>query len=252
VETHRRGEENSDRVIDAANMPAIAIRAITFDLDDTLWPVEPAIMRAEQRAHQWLAARAPAVAARWPIERLRELRMSIYQRRAELRHDLLQIRRIAMADAFEQSGVGSAHAMETIEGALNVFMSARNEVEPYAEVLACLERLTRRYPIASLTNGNADLAKTGLGHLFHATVSAHGHSMLKPDPGLFHIACGKLGCLPHEVVHVGDDPDLDVRGARSAGLHAVWINRLSRPWPGEDVPVTVPDLAAFERWLENV
>ena len=116
---------------------------------------------------------------------------------------------------------------------------------------ACLERLTRRYPLASLTNGNADLAQTGLGHLFHATVSAHGHGMLKPDAGLFHVACGKLGCAPDQVVHLGDDPDLDVRGARRAGLQAVWINRHNRVWPGDDVPVTVTDLAGFELWLET-
>jgi putative hydrolase of the HAD superfamily len=56
-------------------------------------------------------------------------------------------------------------------------------------VVACLERLSRRYRIASLTNGNANLGRIGLGHLFHATVSAHAHGTSKPDRALFHIAC---------------------------------------------------------------
>ncbi len=228
-----------------------AIRAITLDLDDTLWPVGPAIVRAEELAHAWLSERAAAVAADWPTQRLRELRASIYEARAELRHDLLQIRRLALAQAFEQCGIGGETSAPTIEGALDVFMTARNEVELYPEVIACLERLSRRYRIASLTNGNAHLGRIGLAHLFHATVSAHAHGTSKPDPALFHIACRELGCEPHEVVHLGDDADLDVRAARVAGLQSVWINRQGGHWPGDDVPATVANLEAFERWLDN-
>jgi putative hydrolase of the HAD superfamily len=128
-------------------------------------------------------------------------------------------------------------------------MTARNDVTLYPEVLACLERLSARYRIASLSNGNACLVQIGLDHLFHATVAAHTHGASKPDPALFHMACRALGCAPEETVHLGDDIELDVRGARGAGLHAVWINRASQSWPGDDVPDTVADLEAFERWL---
>jgi 2-haloalkanoic acid dehalogenase type II len=231
-------------------MPRTAIRAITLDLDDTLWPVGPTIVRADQRAHAWLAARAPEVAAAWPTHRLRELRAAIHTARADLRHDLLQIRRLALEQAFEQCGFDPAAVAHIIAQALEVFMRARNDVELYPEVTACLQRLSRRYPLASLTNGNADLSRIGLDHLFHAKVAAHAHGTCKPDAALFHIACRELGCPPHEVVHLGDDADHDVRGAREAGLHAVWINRENRPWPGEDAPVAVTDLEAFERWLE--
>ena len=136
-----------------------------------------------------------------------------------------------------------------IEGSLDVYMTARHQVELYPEVRACLERLSRQYRIASLSNGNACLVQIGLDHLFHAMVSAHAHGASKPDPALFHIACRELECAPEEVVHLGDDIELDIRGARGAGLHAVWMNRASHPWPGDDEPVTVADLEAFERWL---
>ncbi len=232
-------------------MPAIAIRAITLDLDDTLWPIGPTIVRAEQRTHEWLLENAPAVAAGWPIHRLKELRLSLYQARTELQHDFLQLRRLALRHAFAQCGIDAGPAAQSIEAALGVFMRARNDVEPYPEVVACLDRLSRRYRIASLTNGNADLAVIGLDHLFHAKVSAHMHGTSKPDAALFHLACRALDCAPHEVVHAGDDAELDVRGARGAGLHAVWINRDGKSWPGEDVPVTAPDLLELERWLET-
>ncbi len=227
------------------------IRAITLDLDDTLWPSAPTITRAEQVAHTWLTTHAPAVAAMWSIEQLRELRMSIFNERPELRHDFLRIRRIAMHAAFERAGLSGAAAHELIARALDVFMTARNEVNLYPEVRASLTRLSRRFLLASLTNGNADVARIGIGHHFKAAISAHAHGTSKPDPAIFHIACRELACNPDEVVHVGDDMELDVRGARAAGLHVIWINRANVVWAGDDVPVAVNDLLGLERWLEE-
>ncbi len=225
------------------------IRAVTLDLDDTLWPIEPTMQRAERLAHDWLAARAPEVATLWPIGRLRERRMAIHADRPELRYDFLSIRRIGLQEAFRETGADDAQSVQIIDGMLDVFMAARNDVEFYPEVLACLGRLSARYRLASLSNGNANLSRIGIEHLFHATISAHEYGTSKPDPELFHIACRELGCAPDEVVHLGDDIELDVRGARGAGLRAVWINRASDPWPGDDAPVTVADLEGFERWL---
>jgi HAD superfamily hydrolase (TIGR01509 family) len=214
------------------------IRAITLDLDDTLWPCEPTIQRAERLAHEWLAGRAPEVIAAWSRERLRERRLAIHAARSELGHDFRAIRCLALQEVFREAGADDAQSAEIIEASLDIYMTARNEVELYPEVRACLERLSARYRIASLSNGNACLVQIGLDHLFHAMVSA-----------LFHIACRELECAPEEVVHLGDDIELDIRGARGAGLHAVWMNRASHPWPGDDEPVTVADLEAFERWL---
>ena len=226
-----------------------SIRAVTLDLDDTLWPCEPTLVRAERLTLDWLTERVPEVIAPWSIERLRERRMAIHAARPELGHDFRRIRGIALQEVFREAGADDAQSAEIIEGSLDVYMSARNAVELYPEVRACLERLSAQYRIASLSNGNACLVTIGLDHLFHAMIAAHTHGAGKPDPALFHTACRELGCAPEEVVHLGDDIELDVRGARGAGLQAVWINRGSHTWPGDDVPDTVADLEAFERWL---
>jgi putative hydrolase of the HAD superfamily len=175
--------------------------------------------------------------------------MAIHTARPELAYDFRTIRRLALEGVFREGGADDAQSAPIIEGSLDVYMAARNEVELYPEVQACLERLSTRYRIASLSNGNACLVQIGLDHLFHATVAAHEHGAGKPDPALFHAACRALDCAPTEVVHLGDDIELDVRGARGAGLHAVWMNRASHTWPGDDAPDTVADLEAFERWL---
>jgi len=227
------------------------IRAITLDLDDTLWPAAPTLVRAEQRAHAWLATHAPAVATTWSIEQLRALRLSIFQAHPELQHDFLRIRRMAMHVAFEQAGLSGAAAHDLIERALDVFMTARNDVDLYPEVRECLARLSRRFALASLTNGNADVARIGVRHYFKAAISAHAHGVSKPDPALFHIACRELGCDPGQVLHIGDDTELDVRGARGAGLHAVWMNRAGSEWTGHDAPPAVKDLRELEQWLDH-
>ena len=133
----------------------------------------PTINRAELRAHAWLAEHVPAVHARWSIEQFRELRMAVYQAHPELHHDYLRIRRLAMHQAFDEVGLSGYEAHERIEEALTVFMTARQEVELYPDVLASLQRLSRRYSIASLTNGNADVVRIGLSPYFKVVVSAH-------------------------------------------------------------------------------
>src|SRR5689334_8539963 len=117
------------------------IRAITLDLDDTLWPCEPTIQRAERLAHEWIAARAPEVIAPWSIERLREQRMALHAARPDLRFDFVTLRRLVLQEIFRKAGADDAQSAEIIEGMLDVYMTARNEVELYPEVSACLERL---------------------------------------------------------------------------------------------------------------
>ena len=54
------------------------IRAITLDLDDTLWPIWPTIERAEKVLHEWLVLNAPMTAERYPTpQALREIRNAI-------------------------------------------------------------------------------------------------------------------------------------------------------------------------------
>ena len=54
------------------------VRAITLDLDDTLWPILPTLERAEARLQSWLDAEAPATADQWRTpEHRRALRAAL-------------------------------------------------------------------------------------------------------------------------------------------------------------------------------
>ena len=196
-------------------------RALLFDLDDTLWPIAPVIAAAELSWHAWLAEHAPRVAQQFSIAQLREHRMALLAQRPELVADLATLRRIGLQAAFEQAGEDDAH----IDGAMRHFLAARNAVTPFDDVLPALPRLGALLPLGVITNGNADLAAIGLHHHFQYALAAAQFGRAKPDPDIFLAACAAMGVAPQDAVYVGDDLQLDVRGAQGAGLRAVWMNR---------------------------
>jgi FMN hydrolase / 5-amino-6-(5-phospho-D-ribitylamino)uracil phosphatase len=215
------------------------IQAITLDLDDTLWPIWPCIERAEKLLHEWLGAHAPRTAALLTdAEALREIRLHMNERRPDLKHDLSALRRESIRLALERAGEDPSLA----EAAFDVFFAERQNVTLYEDALPALEFLAARYPVVSLSNGNADLARIGLARLFRGVVSARSFGIAKPDPRIFHAAAEAAGARPEAVLHVGDDVLLDVLGAKHAGMQAAWINRGEALWPHDD---PIPDVECF-------
>jgi FMN hydrolase / 5-amino-6-(5-phospho-D-ribitylamino)uracil phosphatase len=225
-----------------------APRAISLDLDDTLWPIWPVIEQAEQALHDFLCERCPKTAAAFPIARMRELRARIAAEHPQFAHDFTHQRKLSLAHALHSVGEDATH----LEDAFTTFHAARNRVEFYPDALAALERLTARWPVAALTNGNADLVAIGIAHHFNVCVTAREAGHAKPDAPIFHAACERLGVAPHELLHVGDDPWLDIHGAHAAGIRTCWINRRNEPWPEAFSPpdLQFDTLAELADWLD--
>jgi putative hydrolase of the HAD superfamily len=202
-------------------MTPVSIRALTLDLDDTLWPIAPAIARAEACLHEWLRKHAPATAMQFDIPALRAKRDEVARQQAHLAHDFSAVRRESLRLALHDAGDDPGLA----EAAFDAFFAARHQFEFYPEVVDALRRLACRFPIMALSNGNADITLTGVAASFQGAISAREFGVGKPDPRIFHEACRRLGCAPADVLHVGDDLVLDVLGARSAGLQSVWLLR---------------------------
>ncbi len=211
------------------NRPMSAPRVLSFDLDDTLWPVGPVIAAAENTLFSWLKSRYPGTVSGHDIESMRRLRAEVAARFPEQGHDLTFLRQRALKDLFAAAG----HEEELAEEAFEVFFHARNRVEFYADVRPALTRLQSRHRLYALSNGNADLERCGISDLFAGHVTARAAGAAKPDARIFARLAALAGVDAAEVLHVGDDPLADVVGAMQAGMQAVWLNRDSRAWPRE-------------------
>lgn len=216
-------------------------QAIVFDLDDTLWPVGPTILRAEHAMSDFLAERYPRVLELHTLESMRDLRARMAAEHPAMRHDFTWLRTRALLEHAREAGYPDEMAREAFE----VFYRARNRVDLYDDVLPALERLSVRHRLFAVSNGNADLAAVGIAGWFEGTLAAREAGCLKPDPRIFRMLLERAGLAPYDALHVGDDPLADVEGARRAGLDAVWVNRRGDPWPEElEPPVrTVRSLA---------
>jgi FMN hydrolase / 5-amino-6-(5-phospho-D-ribitylamino)uracil phosphatase len=223
------------------------VRAIAFDLDNTLWAVEPVLLRAEARVYAWLEEHCPRITANLTIEDMRRARETLARREPHQAHDFTYLRTAALAGHAREHG----YEEEVAARAFEVFLAARCEVQLFADVRPGLERLRSRFALATLSNGNADLARIGLGHEFSLSLNARQLGAAKPARVCFERLAEGLGVAPAALLYVGDDPYLDVEAARAAGLGTVWMNRGGQGWPHELAPadLSVTDLNALAEAL---
>ncbi len=208
-----------------------AVRAICFDLDNTLWEIEPVLQRAEAILADWLRDRYPRIPERFPAAEMLAMRAALSRDEPHQAHDFTYLRRETLARAAAAAGYEPESCASIAHAAFDAWHAARNEVTPYAETLPALERLKARFRLATLSNGNADLARIGLAHHFEVSLNAGLLGCAKPDPRAYEAVADALTLEPAEILFVGDEPHADVLGPRAVGMHTVWVNRLGSAWP---------------------
>ncbi|HTD03568.1 HAD family hydrolase [Undibacterium sp.] len=227
-----------------------AVKAVLFDLDETLWPVGPVIQHAEATLFQWMAVNTPQVAQNYSIERMRSHRQQMMQSNPRFQYDLWALRHAMLVRLFAEFGEDAGKA----DQAMAVFADARNKVELFEDVLPALDKLGQRVIMGSVSNGFADLKAIGLAPYFKVSIAAHTFGCAKPDPRIFAAACKALQLSPREIVFVGDDLLLDVEGAQKAGMQAVWVDRQQLqpheiPYPHVKPDAVISELGALLEWL---
>ena len=215
------------------------VRAVAFDLDNTLWDVEPVLARAEMRLLEWLHQHCPRIPEQVSLEDMRMAREQLARAEPHNAHDVTYLRLTGLERHARECGYREDIAARAFE----VFLAARCEVEVLPDVRPALARLKRAFTLASLSNGNADLARIGLDSAFAVSLNARQIGAAKPDRRCFERLAGELQLRESNILYVGDDPWLDVAAARAAGCRSVWMNRRALPWPAGLAPadLTVRD-----------
>ena len=220
------------------------IRAIFFDLDDTLIRYEAAYEIALTASHTMVASRHPHISR----SHLRQAIYAAYEKQfgygtpgfAELGIlSVKELRTILTGNALcalqikrEPDFVAALiEAHEAIE---------RREIQPFGDTLETLDTLAKSFPLGVITNGpsamqRAKLNGLGLADRFSTIIvdSEFGHP--KPDARIFAHAAEVVGCEPEELLFVGNSPEADIAGAVYAGWTCVWLNADDAPLP-ENVP----------------
>jgi putative hydrolase of the HAD superfamily len=250
----------------------VTLRAVVFDLDDTLI-VEEAVARASLRsAVQLVPGADPDEAIEMVLGAARTVWRSgpHYQLALELgiasweglwsrfhgchpRLDGLaewapSYRRRAWQSALAALGVEDADLAATMAETYDHAQEAGHPlIDGAAEVV---RQAKERYWLGLLTNGSADiqhlkLIQTGLAECFDAVVVSGEVGVGKPSPEAFRLALRALAVRPEEAVMVGDSWERDVKGALAAGMPAVWVAG-ERPAPDPTLDATtVPSVAAL-------
>lgn len=199
------------------------VKALSFDLDDTLYANTAVIAKAEVAMQQQLAQLLPASFHNNTVYWF-EQRKILATEDKEVRHDVSRWRLLALQRGLTAQGMHAAQATEIAELAMSAFLQARTDIQLTPEVRPLLEQLAARFPLVAITNGNADIKKMGIADLFQFALRAGPDGRMKPYPDMFLTAAERLALPPPHILHIGDHVKSDVLGALSAGCQAAWLN----------------------------
>ncbi|MBT2546080.1 HAD family hydrolase [Streptomyces sp. ISL-44] len=205
----------------------MAIRAILWDIDDTLFDYTGADAAGLSRKleEERIAGRygTPAQAlALW-----REITDRHWARFAAGEGTFQGQRRERVREFLGEPGMSAEAADAWLERYIEHYKAAWTV---FPDVVPALDALAEDYRHGVLSNSstaNQDpkLRDLGLRDRFEVLVCAVELGISKPEAGAFLAACEALGLSPGEVAYVGDQPEIDARGARDAGLLAIWLDR---------------------------
>lgn len=223
------------------------VRAVLFDLDDTLFDHRGCArdaLAAVQASHECFRGMAFTELEQAHARFLDELHQDVMIGRVPL--DVARNERFRRL--FAVAGVTAADDLAGLAASTYRvrYKAARRAVAGAAALLALVRERARVGIVSNnlLEEQREKLSACGLDTFIDALVVSEEAGVSKPDPAIFAIALARVGCAPGDAVMVGDSWPADIAGARAAGIRAIWFNPHGEPVPGGSP--RVPELAALE------
>ncbi|WP_392561904.1 5-amino-6-(5-phospho-D-ribitylamino)uracil phosphatase YigB [Orbus sturtevantii] len=199
------------------------IKAITFDLDDTLYDNAPFLKQAVEK--MMAAVRQVDGLQDAELAEYDQVKQAILLDKPDIYHDVFAWRAESIRRFLKVKGIKDQRQINQItDQAMDNFVFWRNKVIVPEASLAILAALAETYPLAVITNGNADINQIGLQSYFKFALRGGADGLSKPFADMFKLAAKKLQLPIGSILHVGDHLYADVQGAINSGMQACWIN----------------------------
>ena len=158
-----------------------------------------------------------------------------------------QICELSLAETYAHFGLSGEVSL------IDYYFDAFPRFFLYDDVVRTLDRLSRRYRLAVVSNIDDDLlALTPLQREFDLVCTAQRARGYKPDGALFRYLIEHAGCTREEILHAGQSQFTDLVGGKPLGLTIAWINRrhveLDRAVPSPDF--ILPDIQSLDGLVE--
>lgn len=207
--------------------PLSHIRAITLDLDDTLYDNMPYINEAERSIKKYIKKHYPT-AANISKNEWQDIRSEIINEQPGLASDVSLLRATVLTKGFMQSGMKDDEVALAVKDCFDHFYFKRSDFEVDRSVRKILKKLAKQVPIAAITNGNVNCEAIGIAKYFTCIVNASEKHPMKPHRAMFDYVAKELKIPSKNILHVGDDLDKDIKGATNAGYQSAWL-AVNRP-----------------------
>lgn len=229
----------------------MSLKAVLFDLDDTLYDHQHGSRRALTALYEGYAC-----FQQHPFEALERQHSELLEHyhlgvlRGELTLD--QARFARFSDLLARYEAAALPVENLLVRYRETYLASEQVI---SGAVALLERLRASGLKTGVVTNNVTveqlgkLKRLGLEHLFDVVVISESAGFAKPDPRIFALALEQLGCTASEVVMVGDSWSADVQGAHAAGIRAIWLNRSGRACPDLALAQEIQTLDALETVL---
>ncbi|WP_294563734.1 HAD-IA family hydrolase [Succinatimonas hippei] len=202
------------------------VKALSFDLDDTLYDNHPVIKRAEEIFAVYLQNRYHLPPSFGTDSFWSAMKLAEGLRHPEFKEDVTKLRVHTLYEGFKALNRPLPQGMKEAEELVAYFVSIRSKAKVPDSSFKLLSQLREHYPVAALSNGNSDLKVSGLFNSFDYNLRpSFSGFKAKPHADLFNAYASMLKIKPENILHVGDEPYSDVHGAVYAGCQCAWLYR---------------------------